>query len=63
MKTIEITVAPDGQSRVETKGFSGAQCQQASRFIEQALGTPVKERLKPEFYVQAENTQQLREPS
>ncbi len=63
MKTIEITVAPDGQSKVETKGFSGAQCQQASRFIEQALGTPVKERLKPEFYVQAENTQQLREPS
>lgn len=63
MKTIEITVAPDGQSQVETKGFSGAQCQQASRFIEQALGTPVNERLKPEFYVQAENTQQLREPS
>lgn len=63
MKTIEITVTPDGQSKVETKGFSGAQCQQASRFIEQALGTPVKERLKPEFYVQAENTQQLREPS
>lgn len=63
MKTIEITVAPDGQSKVETKGFSGAQCQQASRFIEQALGTPVKERLKPEFYVQAENTQQLREQS
>lgn len=63
MKTIEITVAPDGQSQVETKGFSGAQCQQASRFIEQALGTPVKERLKPEFYVQAENTQQLREQS
>lgn len=63
MKTIEITVAPDGQSKVETKGFSGTQCQQASRFIEQALGAPVKERLKPEFYVRAENTQQLREPS
>lgn len=63
MKTIEITVTPDGQSKVETKGFSGTQCQQASRFIEQALGTPVKERLKPEFYVQAENTQQLREQS
>ena len=36
MKTIEITIAPNGQSRVETKGFIGSECRQASRFIEQA---------------------------
>ncbi len=50
MKTIEITVAPDGQSRVETKGFVGTECQDASRFIERALGASQGEQLKAEFY-------------
>ena len=38
MKTIEIIIAPNGQSRVETKGFVGSECRQASRFVEQTLG-------------------------
>ena len=38
MKTIEITVSPKGDTKVETKGFSGTECRQASRFIEEALG-------------------------
>ena len=38
MKTIEITVNPQGETRLETKGFAGASCQEASRFIENALG-------------------------
>ena len=53
-KTIEIIVAPDGQSRVETKGFSRSECQTASQFVEQALGRSTDEQLKPEFYVQAD---------
>lgn len=63
MKTIEITVAPDGHSKVETSGFTGDHCREASRFIEQALGMSTQERLKPEFYLQADSQQQLREPS
>jgi hypothetical protein len=54
LKTIEIFVSPTGESRVETCGFSGNKCQQASRFLEQALGKRVQESLKPEFYSQAE---------
>ena len=38
MKTIAITVSPQGETRLETKGFTGASCQDASRFIENALG-------------------------
>ena len=38
MKTIEIIVSPDGSSRLETKGFSGSQCREASRLLEQAIG-------------------------
>ena len=57
MKTIEIIIAPNGQSRVETKGFVGSECRQASRFVEQALGQPTDEKLKAEFH-QATTAQQ-----
>ena len=53
MKLIEITVAPDGQIRSETKGFAGAECQQASAFLEKMLGRRVSEQLTAEFYAQS----------
>jgi len=56
-KTIEIIITPDGKSRVETKGFTGSECRDASRFLEQALGKHVDELLKPEFH-QITTTQQ-----
>ena len=40
MKTIEIVVSPNGTSRIETRGFSSAACQEASRFLERAWGAP-----------------------
>ncbi|CAN5862657.1 hypothetical protein BH23PLA1_BH23PLA1_30050 [soil metagenome] len=60
-KTIEITVDPRGQTTVETKGFTGSECQQASRFVEQALGRTTAEQLKPEFYQSQQTEQQLRQ--
>lgn len=50
MKLIEIIVAPNGQTRVETRGFVGSECRQASQFIEQALGSRVGEQLTAEFH-------------
>mgnify|MGYP006067579077 CR=1 FL=1 len=50
MKTIEITVAPNGQTSVATKGFAGSECRDASRFIEEALGRRLNEQLTPEFH-------------
>lgn len=50
MKTIEITVSPAGQTKVETKGFTGAQCREASRFVEEALGQRTSEKLTAEFF-------------
>ena len=38
MKTIEITVSPKGETKIETKGFAGSSCREASRNLEQALG-------------------------
>ena len=49
-KVIEIVVHPDGRSVVQTKGFTGNECRQASRFIEQALGQRDSEQLTAEFY-------------
>jgi hypothetical protein len=52
MKTIEITVDAKGQTKVETTGFTGSSCRDASRFLEQALGRPAGETLTAAFYQQ-----------
>jgi hypothetical protein len=52
-KTIEIVVTPTGQTKVQTKGFVGSECRQASQFIEQALGKRTQEQLTAEFHQQA----------
>ena len=50
MKTIEITVGSKGETKVETRGFTGGECREASRFVEQALGTRSAETLTAEFH-------------
>ena len=60
-KIIEIIVAPNGQSRVETKGFTGSECRQASQFIERALGLRTDEVLKAEFHQTAASQRHVTE--
>ena len=55
--TIEIIVTPTGETTVQTKGFAGASCREASKFIEQALGQVCDETLTGEFH-QSEQGQQ-----
>lgn len=50
MKRIEITVSPQGESHIETKGFDGPSCREASRFLELALGRQTAEQLTGEFF-------------
>ena len=61
MKTIKITVDPKGQARVETSGFTGGECREASRFVEQALGTRSAETLTAEFHQGEQAGQELRQ--
>ena len=49
-KTIEVIISPTGETKIETRGFLGSSCQQASQFLEQALGTKVSEMPTTEFY-------------
>ena len=53
MKTIVITVSPKGETQVETKGYTGSGCREASKFIESALGITTEDSLKPKFYIQS----------
>jgi len=52
-RIIEVIVAPTGQSHVETKGFAGPTCRQASEFLEKALGQRQSEQLTAEFHQQS----------
>ena len=55
MKTIEIIVSPKGETSVQTKGFAGQSCRDASRAMEAALGQRTGEQLTAEFHQAAES--------
>jgi hypothetical protein len=61
MRIIEIIVGTKGQSKVETRGFTGGECREASKFIEQALGQRTDEKLTADFYQAQSSEQQLRQ--
>ena len=60
-RVIEVTVSPTGETTVQTKGYAGGDCLQASRFIEDALGTSLRDRKTPEFYQSTEQQQHLQQ--
>jgi len=55
LKTIEIIVSPKGETSVQTKGFAGQSCRDASRAMEAALGQRTGEQLTAEFHQAAES--------
>lgn len=59
-KRIVITIDPKGNSQVETKGFAGSECIEASKFVESALGSQANLRTTAEFF-QSRNVQQQKE--
>jgi hypothetical protein len=63
MKIIEIVVDTKGQTKVETRGFTGGECREASKSIEQALGQSTGEKLPPEFYQGQTADQRLKQSS
>ncbi|WP_417379062.1 DUF2997 domain-containing protein [Gimesia sp.] len=50
MKKIDIIISTVGQSRIETHGFTGSRCKDASRFLEAALGKVSSEKLTAEYH-------------
>jgi hypothetical protein len=49
-RIIEVTVSPTGETTVQTKGYAGADCLQASKFLEQSLGVVASDHKTLEYY-------------
>jgi hypothetical protein len=60
-RLIEIIVSPSGETTVQTKGYVGSDCRQASKFLEQALGMVTNDQNTSEFYQTAATQQQVQQ--
>jgi hypothetical protein len=58
---IDVTISRTGQTKIETKGYEGQRCQEASKFLEQALGLVTADQKTSDYYVQAAAEQQVHE--
>ena len=52
-RNIELIVRPDGALTIDAVGFTGADCEKATAFLEQALGDATQKTRKPEYYRRA----------
>jgi hypothetical protein len=48
-RTIEIIIGPGGELQIDAVGFKGPDCEQATKFLEEALGVVGQKRKKPEY--------------
>ena len=60
-RIIEVVVSPTGETSLQTKGYVGGECLQASRWLEEALGLVAGEQKTPEFYQSQSTEQQVRQ--
>jgi hypothetical protein len=58
--SIEITVTPEGDIAIEGVGFKGADCEHATRYMEEALGVVEQRSRKPEYHQRARQQHQQR---
>jgi hypothetical protein len=63
MKTIEVTVGPSGEIKIETKGFTGESCREASKIVEQSLGAKISDTLTSECFAAISDQLQQRSES
>ena len=60
-RIIEMTVSPNGETSIQTKGIAGSDCLQASKWLEQALGITTSDRKTGEFYQTNQTEQQIQQ--
>jgi len=54
--TMEVIVSRTGEIQIDAVGFKGADCERATRYLEEALGVVSDRVKKPEYHARA-NTQ------
>jgi hypothetical protein len=60
-QTIEVIISPSGETKIETKGFAGSSCQQASQFLEQSLGAKLTDKPTADFYQESATHQTVQQ--
>ena len=50
MRTIELTIDPLGNTRLETRGFQGSSCRDAAAFLRSALGQVTADQPTAEYH-------------
>ena len=50
MKRIEVEIGPEGEVSIDAAGFTGPDCEEATRFLEEALGEVTERGRKPEYH-------------
>ena len=59
-RTIEISIQTTGEIQIEAVGFQGADCEQATAFLEEALGVETNKTKKPEYHQSARTMKRQR---
>lgn len=57
-KSIKVLIAPSGQVTIDAQGFAGPECEKATQFLEEALGTVKTRKRKAEYHRAANRMQQ-----
>jgi hypothetical protein len=57
-QTIEVKVALDGGISIDAIGFKGSDCEQATAFLEEALGVTSKRKRKVEYHQRKQTRRQ-----
>jgi len=50
MQQINVDIDAQGGVKIDAVGFSGPDCEQATRFLEEALGQVTDKHRKPEYH-------------
>jgi hypothetical protein len=56
--TIEVIVSAAGEIQIDAVGFKGADCEHATKFLEEALGCVQQKQRKPEYHQRTKNRNQ-----
>jgi hypothetical protein len=62
-RIIELIISPKGETTLRTRGYAGSECLEASRYLEEGLGTAIDERKTAAFHQTPAAREELREPS
>ena len=57
---IEVVVSPKGDISINAIDFKGAECERATRYLEEALGCVTGRNKKPEYYQKQKSNNQQR---